>query len=275
MDSESASESFVDRLRSACEVNRSWLLVGLDPDLSTLPAGITRDVHGVMEFNQRVVEATRDHVIGYKLNFAFYEALGSEGWQALERTRRLIPPSLIAVADAKRGDIGNAAEMYARAIFDNMEFDAATITPYVGLEGLRPFLERRGKGSFIVCRTSNRDSSVQELSTAGGPVFQRVAEMAGTWGDNAGLVMGATDLEALAAIRQLLPDVPFLVPGIGAQGGNLERAVQAAMDASGGNALMSSSRSVIYASSNSDFEEAARREAIMLRSRIANATAQT
>jgi len=287
--------TFSERLRAAAAANRSWLMIGLDPIVERLPDGIGRDLEGVLKFNRSLVEATHDLVIGYKPNFAFYEALGPRGWEVLARTREVIPGNLLALADAKRGDIGDTSEMYARAIFDTLGFDAVTLSPYVGREGLAPFLARADRGSFILCRTSNRDESFQDLrvasrspssntrvhdaahpsSSAEPPdrtLYELVAGRAVGWGDNVGLVVGGTDVAALGSIRGLAPRTPFLVPGIGAQGGVLEAAVVAASDASGQNAIISCARSVIYASPGKDFAGAARREAESLRDRIRWAT---
>jgi orotidine-5'-phosphate decarboxylase len=256
----STEESFPARLAAAASRNNSWLMIGLDPVLERLPDGFSRDPNGALEFNRRIIEATRDLVIGYKPNFAFYEAMGPAGWDVLAKTREAIPPDLIALADAKRGDIGNTSEMYARAIFDRLGFDAVTLSPYTGREGLQPFLNRRGRGAFILCRTSNRDG-IQDVKTdLGAPVYEMVARSAAGWGDDVGLVVGATDIDALRRIRAIAPRTPLLIPGVGAQGGALEEAFTAGIDADGGNALISVSRSVLYASSGADFAEVARRE---------------
>jgi orotidine-5'-phosphate decarboxylase len=237
-------------------------MIGLDPILDRLPTTIQRSAAGVAEFNREIIEATRDLVIGYKPNFAFYEALGAAGWEALAETRKAIPRELIALADAKRGDIGSTSELYAQAILDSLGFDAMTVSPYVGLEGLAPFLAREKKGVFVLGRTSNRDGSVQDLELSNGvPVYEQVADMATTWGDNVGLVIGATDLEAAATLRERHPNTPFLVPGIGVQGATVGDALRHAATADGRMAMVSASRSVIYASSESDFAEAARRRA--------------
>ena len=263
---------FQDRLQAALAATGSLLVIGLDPIMSRLPRGVSRDASGVLDLNRRIIDATSDLVVAYKPNFAFYEALGPVGWEVLAETRAEIPPGLIAIADAKRGDIGDTAEMYAQAIFDNLGFDAATVSPYLGLDGIQPFLNRKNKGTFVLCRTSNRTPSLQDLDMAGRPLYEWMAGEAISWGENIGLVVGATDVQAIKRVREIAPTTPFLVPGIGAQGGGLEEAVAAAVDASGQNALVSASRSVIYASSDNDYPEAARREAEKLRDAIRRVT---
>jgi orotidine-5'-phosphate decarboxylase len=262
-----------EKLSAAARVNRSWLMVGLDPVLDKLPDGMRRDPSGALEFNRAIIAATSDLVIGYKPNFAFYEAMGPEGWHVLKKTRAAIPPDLFALGDAKRGDIGDTAEMYARAIFDVLGFDAATVSPYVGREGVQPFLDRRDRGSFVVCRTSNRENTFQDMDAGGEFLYERVAQAVVEWGDNVGLVVGATDVDALSRVRRIAPAVPILVPGVGAQGGGLGAAVRAAVDAEGGNALISATRSVTYASSGHDFADAARAVASGLRDEIRSAAA--
>jgi orotidine-5'-phosphate decarboxylase len=257
----SHAANFRDRLQSFARTNSSWLIVGLDPEPSRLPDGFSRDASGILSFNQELIAATRDHVLGYKLNFGFYESLGAEGWRTLSATRDAIPASLIAIADAKRGDIAETSRMYARAIFDQLGFDAVTLSPYVGRSGLDPFLEYEERGSFVLCRTSNRDSSFQTAATSEGPLYESVARKASNWGPNVGLVVGATDIDALRRVRTLAPDAPFLVPGVGAQGGSIEEAFRSAADVDGRNALLSASRSIMYASSGGDFAAAAARQA--------------
>jgi orotidine-5'-phosphate decarboxylase len=268
------TSNFRARLNQAARTNDSWLVIGLDPMIELLPRSLSRDPAGVLEFNRRLIAATGDVVAGYKLNFAFYEALGAAGWALLGETRELIPANLVAIADAKRGDVRHSAEMYARSILDQLGFDAVTVSPYVGFEGLEPFLSRRSKGVFVVCRTSNRDGFVQDMATTAGPVHEQVAKTAATWGNNAGLVAGATDTAALLRIRSLAPGVPFLVPGVGVQGGNVEHAAHAALDYSGGNALISCSRSIIYSSPHSDFDQAARIQAQAMALRIREVSEQ-
>jgi orotidine-5'-phosphate decarboxylase len=267
------TSSFHDRLTAAADHNRSWLVVGLDPVLDHLPSGFSRDANGVIAFNRAIIDVTADLVLGYKLNFAFYEVLGPEGWRTLHATRAAIPPELLTIADAKRGDIGHTAAVYAHVIFDILDFDAATIMPYTGYEGAAPFLQNPTHGAFVVCRTSNRDNSIQSLLVDGRPLYQWVAQQALGWGNNVGLVVGATDIDALRAIRSIAPAAPLLIPGVGPQGGNLDDAVQAGSDGSGRNALLAVSRAITAASTGPDFAEAARAAAADLRTAINNLAA--
>lgn len=223
---------------------------------------------GVLRFNRAIIDATQDLVLGYKLNLAFFESLGDAGWSTLRKTRQSVPDALLTIADAKFGDIGSSSRLYASAVFEDLRFDSVTLSPYVGREGLAPFLANETKAGFVLCRTSNRDESFQQLDIDGRPMYERVAEAVSTWGANAGLVVGATDLAALAAVRKLAPRVPLLVPGIGAQGATAEATMAAAVDADGGNALIAVSRAVIYASSDSEFAKAARGAALDLRNSI-------
>ncbi|HZT95423.1 MAG TPA: orotidine-5'-phosphate decarboxylase [Chloroflexota bacterium] len=247
---------FRERLAESAAANRSQLVVGLDVTPESLPAHLSRDAHGVLTFNRAVVESTADLVSGYKLNFAFFQALGAEGWEVLYATRRLIPRRLLTIADAKLGDIGNSSKLYAKAVFGDLDFDAVTLSPYVGREGLQPFLDQASKGSFILCRTSNRDGSLQDVETGGASLYERVASTVAEWGPNAGLVVGATDIGALRRVRELAPEAPLLVPGVGAQGGNLEATIDSLRG--GGPALIAMSRAVILSSGGPDFATAAR-----------------
>lgn len=257
--------TFRERLTQAASSTGSRLMIGLDPVIDKMPRSISRDPAGVLDFNRRIIEATHDLVIGYKLNFAFYEVLGPAGWDVLAQTRASIPPTLVSLADAKRGDIGDTSEMYAASILDTLGFDAVTVSPYVGREGIEPFLARKSRGTFVLCRTSNLDTTVQTRETAGGAIFEMIAREVPMWGENIGLVVGATDLQALARVRSLAPDTPFLVPGVGTQGGKLENAIAAATGPTGSHSLIAVSRSVLYASMEDDWVQASRRRALKLR----------
>ncbi|MCI0496960.1 MAG: orotidine-5'-phosphate decarboxylase [Thermoplasmata archaeon] len=261
---------FRDRLNAAIGSSGSLLCVGLDPDPDHLPAVVPRTPEGVLEFCLRTVEATREHAAAFKPNAAFFEAMGHEGVWVLEEVRRAIPRDRIAILDGKRGDIGNTARMYATAIFDRMGFDAATVSPYLGRESLLPFLERRDRGTFVLCRTSNPTAGeVQNARTGDVPLYIAIARMAAEMGDgNAGLVVGATVPEAIAEVRRIAPAAPLLVPGVGAQGGDL--AAPAAASGTGP-VLINASRSIIYASGEGDYAEAAGRAAAEMAERIANA----
>lgn len=261
--------SFRHKLARATEVNRSLLCVGLDPD----PARIRNEDIGSLLC--AVVEATSDLVCAYKANLAFYEQLGEAGYAALRKVLAAIPADVPTIADAKRGDVAHTAEAYARALFDQLGFDAATVNPYLGGDAVAPFVERPDRGAFIVCRTSNPGAvDLQDLpvTTEAGqrPLYQAVAELAKGWDrhGNVGLVTGATYPDEMRALRTLCPDMPFLVPGIGAQAGELARSVQAGLDAHGGGLVINASRSVLYASEGGDFAAAARAAAVALRDEI-------
>ncbi len=260
--------NFIEKLVNAAKKNKSLLCVGLDPDPALMP-----DKVGLLEFNRAIIEATSDLVCAYKLNLAFYEAM--EDLDALKLTVKYIPDEIPVIGDAKRGDIANTAKAYAKAIFDNYNFDAATVNPYLGFDSIQPFIQYSDKGVFILCRTSNAgavDFQSLRCETEGKylPLFEIVALKASQWNihGNIGLVVGATYPEELRLIRQSHPDMPLLIPGIGAQGGELASTVRYGVNAQGEKAIISSSRQIIYASRQKDFAEAARRVASSLRDQI-------
>ena len=257
---------FVSRLLNASRRNRSLLCVGLDPDPSKLP------VKDIFEFNKAIIDATADLVCCYKPNLAFYEALGIRGLQALNKTVNYIPRDIPVIGDAKRGDIGNTATAYAKALFGYYKFDAVTVNPYMGYDSVKPFLDYRDKGIFVVCRTSNSSASdFQDLvDNFGMKFYQTVALRAGDWnkGGNVGLVVGATYPEELKEIRKLCPGMPLLIPGIGAQGGDLELSVRYGVDAAKEMAIIVAARQVLYASKGPDYAQAARKAASELRDAI-------
>jgi orotidine-5'-phosphate decarboxylase len=263
--------NFLEKLNSASQQNGSLLCVGLDPDPGLMP-----EKTGVLEFNRAIIEATSDVVCAYKLNFAFYEALDSQGVSTLKQTIKDIPEEIPVIGDAKRGDIGNTARAYAKAIFDSLNCDAATVNPYLGFDSVAPFIEYQDKGVFILCRTSNPGAEdFQSLRCEEGAgsrrLFQIVAHKAGEWNTygNIGLVVGATYPEELKLIREAHPAIPLLIPGIGAQGGDLALAVRYGVDAHGRGAIINSSRHVIYASPRQkDFAQEARQVALSLRDQI-------
>jgi orotidine-5'-phosphate decarboxylase len=258
--------TFRDKLAEASQRNHSLLCVGLDPDPSRL--GGTP----VATFIQAVVEATQDLVCAYKPNLAFFEALGTGGMQTLLEALRGVPAHVPIIADAKRGDIGNTSRFYAQALFEVYDFDAATVSPYLGHDSVEPFLEYEERGVFLLCRTSNPGAEdVQSLRLADGrPLFEAVAKLANAWNTrgNVGLVIGATWPEELKRVRAICPELPFLLPGAGAQGADLGQALRAGLDAQGGGVIVSASRQVLYASSGDDFADAARRAALGLRDEI-------
>lgn len=266
--------NFRDKLEAAWRRSDTVLCIGLDPDPALLPDGFGAD--DVAAFNVAIVEATSDLVCAYKPNVAFYEALGPErGYAALRTTLAAIPPHIITLADAKRGDVEHTARAYVKALYDDLGFDAATVNPYLGLDSVVPWIERSDKAAIIVCRTSNPGApDFQDLSVQaeGGtrPLYEVVAERATSWDrhGNVGLVVGATYPDEMRRLRALCPDTLFLVPGIGAQQGSLAHAVSAGIDARGRGLLISASRGVIYASKGADFAAAARAAALKLRDEI-------
>jgi orotidine-5'-phosphate decarboxylase len=234
------------------------------------------DEVGVFEFNRAIIDATSDLVCAYKLNFAFYEVLEADGLDALKQTVAYIPDDIPVIGDAKRGDIGNTAKAYAKSIFTNFNFDATTVSPYLGFDSIEPFIQYRDRGVFILCRTSNAgatDFQALRSEVEGGhshPLFEIVALKAGQWNihGNIGLVVGATYPEELRLIRRHHPDMLLLIPGIGAQGGDLALTVRYGVDSKGEKTIINSSRQVIYASPGKDFAQAARRAAAELRDQI-------
>ncbi len=270
---------FGERLAAAMVANDSLVCVGLDPDLSRFPAPLAGEpdaARAIVAFNRAIVEATADLVCAYKPNLGFYFAHGLPGLAALEATRRLIPADIPVILDAKFGDIGSTAAAYARGVFDVWGFDAVTANPYLGGDALAPFLAAPGRGVFILCRTSNPGArDLQDVPIGNGqtqPLYLTVADRVRGWATDAaadaGLVVGATYPDELREVRRRCPDLPILLPGVGAQGGDLEAAVRAGIDREGRGLLVSSSRAVIYAGADADFAAAARAAAQTLRDAI-------
>ncbi|MFA5629462.1 MAG: orotidine-5'-phosphate decarboxylase [Dehalococcoidales bacterium] len=262
--------NFSEKLNNAVSKNNSLLCIGLDPAPDFFP-----DAESIVEFNKAIIEATADLVCAYKPNFAFYEAFGAQGFNALKETAAFIPKDIPVIADAKRGDIGNTAKAYARSVFDTLNFDAITVNPYMGSDSVLPFIDYRSKGVFILCRTSNSGSGNFQSLNCGTddnkiPLFQAVAAKAGEWNEfgNVGLVVGATYPDELQTLRKLHPEMLFLIPGIGAQGGDLETTVRNGIDTNGRGAIINSARQIIYASRGNDFATAARKAAMELRDKI-------
>ncbi len=262
--------TFTERLQKLLAKRRSLLCVGLDVDLTRLPAGISATPAGVRRFCAEIIAATAPYAVAYKVNFAFFESMGTWGWELLATVRAAVPHNMLALADAKRGDVAHTNAQYARAVFDVLGYDALTVHPYLGGEALLPFLERAEHGVFVLCRTSNpgagelQDWRDQEER----PLYQTVAQCVRRWNTrgNCGLVVGATYPTELAAVRQVAPELPLLLPGVGAQAGDLA----AALAAAGASApvLVAASRSILYASSGSDFAAAAAHAAAALHSEI-------
>ena len=277
-----ATDTFGERLAGAASANASLLCVGLDPILDRFPGRLRTEpdvTRAIVSFNAGVIAATSDLVCAYKPNLAFYLAYGRAGAAALEETRRLVPANVPVILDAKVGDMNSTAEAYAAGYFDAWGFDAVTVNPYLGEDSLEPFMRRPERGVIVVCKTSNPGSgALQDLSTLEGDrqqplyltVADRVASWANTWPATLGLVVGATYPDELAAVRLRCPDAPILLPGIGAQGGDLEASLRAGLDVRGAGLIVSASRSVIFAEPGrgDDWTAAVRAAAANLRDAI-------
>jgi orotidine-5'-phosphate decarboxylase len=253
---------FKKRLESVIQQKNSLLCVGLDCDLASIPSFLLSESDPLYTFNKEIIEATADLVIAYKPNIAFYESLGIEGWNLLEKTIALIPADNLTIADAKRGDITNTSRKYANLYFQSYEFDGITVSPYMGYDSIEPFLEYGDKCTFILCLTSNQGAEdFQYLNINSDPLYIRVARKVNEWNlkyGNCGLVVGATHPENLDSIRMMSPYLPFLIPGIGTQGGNLEMTIQYGTDSEAGCTLINIGRKILYASNKKDFGRAAR-----------------
>jgi orotidine-5'-phosphate decarboxylase len=274
--------TFIEKLRNAQDKNRSYLCVGLDIVNANAPLEIAYYDEPMLPFARAIIEATSDLVCAYKPNLGFYLAEGAAGIVALERIVRLIPPHIPIILDGKFGDIGNTAEAYARGAFEQFKADAVTLSPYIGGDSVMPFLKLGDKAAFVLARTSNEHAGeLQALEIEGRPasadqrgttpfvrLYEKVAQMANRWNaDSAGtcgLVVGATAPAELEQIRALSPDLPFLIPGVGAQGGDLAAAIKFGRTADGLGPVINASRSVIYASRKADYAEAARKAAMDL-----------
>ena len=243
------SQPFLEKLEASAARSGSLLCVGLDPDPAQIPSRFKGADDPIAAFNRFIVEQTADLAAAFKPNFAFYEALGLDGLRALQSTIAAIPPEIPVILDAKRGDIGSTAAAYARAAFDVWEADALTVNPYLGLESLSPFLKYADRGLFVLCLTSNPGAEeFQTFAPLGEPLFLQVACRIGReTPPNVGLVAGATQAERLGQIRAAAPDRWFLVPGVGAQGGDLEVTLANGLDAGGSRVLIAASRSILYA----------------------------
>ncbi len=249
----------------------SFLCVGLDTDPRKVPDCLRRASDPVLAFNKAIIDATSDLCVAYKPNLAFYESMGAKGWKTLEKTMHCIPETHFTIADAKRGDIGNTARMYARAFFEHLNFDAVTVAPYMGEDSVAPFLEFDDKWVIVLALTSNEGSKDFQMSPqeGGEPLYEKVMRKCMQWGSPEQLmfVAGATHPEKFTALRRIAPDHFFLVPGIGAQGGDLEAVVQHGRNDQLG-LLINSSRGILYAGNGPDFAEKAREVALRLKQQM-------
>ena len=246
---------------------KSYLCIGLDTDLTRIPKHLFGYDDPIFEFNRQIIDATKDLCIAYKPNIAFYEAQGAKGWRSLEKTIAYIPSEHFTVADAKRGDIGNTSSLYARAFFENMNFDAVTVAPYMGEDSVKPFLEFDNKWVILLGLTSNKGSQDFQFTPQenGQPLYEKVIRKAIEWGSPEQLmfVIGATHPQKFEEIRSIAPDHFYLVPGVGTQGGDLEGLSKYGLNDLGG-LLVNSSRGIIYAGDAEDFAEKARASALKL-----------
>ncbi len=246
----------------------SLLCVGLDTDIKKIPGPVLRNSDPVFEFNKQIIDATIDYAVAYKPNVAFYEALGSRGWESLEKTVEYLPDDVFVIADAKRGDIGNTSNLYAKAFFEKMNFDAITIAPYMGKDSVTPFLGFKDKWVILLALTSNEGSAdfqIQRLEGSDRKLFEEIILKGAEWATRNELmyVVGATRADHLAEIRKLIPEYFLLIPGVGAQGGSLNEVCRNGLNEDFG-LLINSSRGIIYSSAESDFALAAKKAAKQL-----------
>ncbi len=269
--------TFHEKLLAIQRTQHSLVCVGLDTDRQQLPDHLRDSADGVLEFNRQIIDATKDLVCAYKPNLAFYEALGKTGFDILAKTLALVPPEIVTIGDAKRGDIGNTAEQYAKSLFGNFRFDAVTINAYLGRDAVEPFIKDPNHGVFVLALTSNAGAKdFQKLKVGNQFLYEKTIRACVKWNANrnVGIVVGATNPKELKSVRKLAPTLPILIPGIGKQGGDLRASIRFGCDKNGELAIVNSSRGILYASKGRDFADAARREAIKLRDEIRTLQAQ-
>jgi orotidine-5'-phosphate decarboxylase len=256
--------SFNERINWLISKKASFLCIGLDPDMDKIPSHLKYEKNPIDLFVREIVEATKDTAVAYKANLAFYECEGQNGLEALHNLSSVIPKDVILILDGKRGDIDNTAKKYAKAYFDTLGADALTLHPYMGHDSLQPFMADPEKGAFVLALTSNHGASdFQHLQIGSEPLHQYVAKKVRSWNQNknCGLVVGATDIEELKILRQVIPDLPFLVPGVGAQGGNLKEVLEFGRDKDGLGLLINVGRDILYQDSGKDFAQKSKRRA--------------
>ena len=257
-----------DKLNNSLKEAGSMLCVGLDTDILKLPEGISKNIDGIIEFNRIIIEHTSDITAAYKINYAFYEQYGHDGFIAIDKTMSFIPGNKFVIADAKRGDIGNTSKSYAKACFETFSSDAITVSPYMGSDSVKPFLEYTDKMVFLLALTSNPGSNdFQRLISDNKPVYQHVITTSSKWSDykKLGFVVGATHPDELKQIRNIVPKNPLLIPGVGTQGGDIDGVINANQNAP---ALVNVSRDVIYASAEIGFEKKVREKAEFYKSKL-------
>lgn len=263
------TQQLIDQIK----IKKSFLCVGLDVDLNKIPPHLLELEDPIFEFNKAIINATHDLAVSYKPNTAFYEAYGIQGWVSLQKTINYINenyPEIFTIADAKRGDIGNTSSMYAKAFFEDLNFDSVTVAPYMGKDSVEPFLAFENKHTIMLALTSNGGAfDFQTLNVGGQELYKKVLETSKTWKNSENLmyVVGATKAEYFTEIRKIVPDSFLLVPGVGAQGGSLDEVCKYGMNANVG-LLINSSRAIIYASQEADFAEKARAEALNMQQKM-------
>lgn len=263
--------NFTTRLLQSQKKSNSLLCIGLDTDVAKLPGFLKTHENPQYEFNRRIIEATSDIVCAYKINTAFYEAEGERGWRAMRETLQRIPSPVISIADAKRGDIGNSSERYARIFLDELRFNAVTVNAYMGKDSVAPFIQSGEQCAFILAVTSNPGArDFQYLKIGGNFLYEKIIAAGLEWNvkKNVGFVIGATKPKELQSVRKKAPAVPLLIPGVGTQGGSVETAVHYGCNNKGYLAIINASRSILYASNSENFAETARAEALKLREEI-------
>lgn len=253
------------------KLKQSFLCVGLDTDLSKIPTYLLKEKDPIFEFNKQIIDATHDLCVAYKPNLAFYEVYGSKGWDSLQKTIEYIPKDIFTIADAKRGDIGNTSSMYAKAFFENLNFDSITVAPYMGADSVVPFLEFKNKWVILLALTSNKGADdFQFFEGENEQLFEKVLKKSKEWGSDENLmyVVGATRPEMFAEIRKIVPNSFLLVPGVGAQGGELSEVCRYGMNKDCG-LLINSSRGIIYAGKDVGFAKKSRDEALKIQKEMA------
>ena len=255
------------------KLKKSFLCIGLDTDIQKIPEHLLKFDDPVFEFNKQIIDSTKDLCVAYKLNTAFYESNGINGWKSLMKTIEYIPKNIFSIADAKRGDIGNTSKMYAKTFFETMDFDSITVNPYMGSDSVEPFLDFNNKWVILLALTSNKGSEdFQNFSNQSNiKLYQQVIEKSMTWSDDSRImyVVGATKSDSLKEIRKIIPNHFLLIPGVGAQGGSLDDVVKFGMNKDCG-LLINSSRSIIYAGHGENFAENAREAALKIKSEMEN-----
>ncbi len=256
---------------SQIKIKGSFLCIGLDTDINKIPRHLLKLEDPIFEFNKQIIDATKDLCVAYKPNLAFYETMGAAGWDSLNKTLEYIPDNIFTIADAKRGDIGNTSYMYAYAFFEKMNFDSITVNPYMGSDSVTPFLDFDNKWLILLALTSNKGSlDFQNIEdNSGETLFKNVLQISKNWGNDKNMmyVVGATKADSLLEVRKIIPNHFLLVPGIGAQGGNLQDVAKYGMN-SDCCILVNSSRNIIYAGKGEDFAAQARLEAQKLQNEM-------